>query len=163
MYASLISAGVSQLYDLYKSVTDSSGTSGASFKPPPPDDSSGTSDSSSTGPVNSTSTSGGGLSDALHKLFTDLQSGSASTATSTDATDTVAGDLQSVFKQLKGAGEHGHHKAGPPAGSDSASTSGTKDLSSAANPFGGLAASLLSYSKSQSLGAASSTSTSLTA
>ena len=118
MYASLIAAGVSQLYDLYKGVTGGSTATDTAFKPPPADDSSSPSGTKATGAVNSTGTSGGGLNDALHKLFTDLQSGSS--------TSGVAG-------------------------------------STASNPFGGLAASLLSYSKSQSLGAASTSSTSLTA
>lgn len=170
MYASLVSAGASALYDLYKSATDSTKTSSTSSTTAAfPSTSSGSTsatgstDASTIGAVGSTSTSGSRFSDALQKLFTDLQ---ASTTASTDQTSTVANDLQSLSKGLKSGGNHGHHHGPAPtddsqsASTDSKST-GTTSSSSASNPFQGLASSLVAYTKTQNLGAA--TSTSLTA
>ena len=174
MYASLISAGVSQLSDLYASVTGKSSTSSTS--PTSFDPSSSTSSVSPTSAVNSTSSSGSKFSDALQKLFTDLQasaSGStnASTSGSTDPTSTIAGDLKSLFG-AKGAHGHGHHHGATPAqlpGDDTQTVDGTTSTSgsgssgtSGSNSFQSLASSLLAYAKSQSL-TSSATATSLTA
>jgi len=139
MYASLISAGASQLYDLYKSVT----ASRSSTPDPSPDAS--TPAPASTGAVNGPSGSGASLSSALQKLFVDLQAGTSSTASPADPTSTVANDPQTVSHGLKASGHHhGHHPAGPPAANDGSA------------PSGNLASSLLAYTKSQSLGATSS-------
>lgn len=160
MYASLIGAGVSQLYDLYKSATAKSGGTDTSSTPTTSTDA-----TSATSAVKPTASTGASFSDAVQKLLVDLQAGSATsstapgTAASADPTNTVAGDLQSVFKASgKAHGGHGHHHASaPPASADG--TSPTR----ASNPFQGLASSLLAYAKNQNLGVAATSSTALTA
>ncbi len=176
MYASLVGAGVSKLYDLLQSATSSStSSSDSSFSVP------STSSSSATP---TTSTSSGSLSSDLNQLFLDLQASKgnavagtvASTATSGSAGGTgsvsgVANDLQSVFGDLsKSVGGHGHrhhHSDGNGGGGQSAAaTSGsTTAASGSANgsPFQGLASSLRAYSNSQGLTAGSGSTTSLTA
>jgi hypothetical protein len=169
MYASLIGAGVSQLWDLLRSQTQSSNSStpssGTTATAP---SASGTTPNSGTGRV-------GGLSSDLNTLMLDLQSGgttsSSATASGTaDPTTTVANDLQSVFGDLSKAsaahGHHHHHQAGADAqsaSSGSATTGATGAQQSATDPFQNLAASLLAYTKGQGLAASQSASTSLTA
>lgn len=158
MYASLVTAGASALYDLYKSATSKTGSTDAASSTAS-DQSSATSstDASSIGAVGGTSTSGSKFSDALNKLFTDIQS---STTGGANATSNVADDLQSLSKGLKTAGAHGgRHQHGTASAGDAQSAS--TDGSSSSSPFQGLASSLVAYAKTQSLGA--STSTSLTA
>lgn len=163
MYASLVTAGASALYDLYKSATSKTGSTDAASSTAS-DQSSATSstDASTIGAVGSTSTSGSKFSDALNKLFTDIQSSTTGTA---NATSNVADDLQSLSKGLKTGGAHGghhHHGAAPADDAQSADAqSASTDGSSTSSPFQGLASSLVAYAKTQSLGA--STSTSLTA
>lgn len=154
MYASLVTAGASALYDLYKSATSKTGSTDAASSSTASDQSSAATDAGTIGAAGSTSTSGSKFSDALNKLFTDLQS----SATGATSTSTVAGDLQSLSKGLKTGGAHGgHHHGGAPPATNAQST----DDPSSSSPFQGLASSLVAYAKTQSLGA--STSTSLTA
>lgn len=160
MYASLIGAGVSQLYDLFRSQTPSSAASTPSSGTTPPSPapaSASASTTTGTGRV-------GALSSDLNTLFLDLQSGGA-TATSSSAADpttTVANDLQSVFGDLsKARGAHGHHHHHADADAQSASSGSAN--TGATNPFQSLSASLLAYTKGQGLTASQSASTSLTA
>ena len=170
MYASLIGAGVSQLWDLLRSQTQSSNSSTPSSgtTTPAPAASGATTTTSGTGRV-------GALSSDLNTLMLDLQSGgttsSSATASGTaDPTTTVANDLQSVFGDLsKASAAHGHHhhqQAGADAqnaSSGSATTGATAAQQNATNPFQNLAASLLAYSRGQGVAASQSASTSLTA
>lgn len=129
MYASLISAGASQLYDLYKNVTGSSSNSATntSFDP-------SSSTISSSGASGTTAgRSGSSFSSALQKLFVDLQAGTTAAATSTGPASAIAGDLPSVSKDSRASGAHGH-------------------------PFQGSAPSLLAYAKTHSLTASAPTS-----
>ena len=168
MYASLIGAGVSQLWDLLRSQTQSSNPSTPSSGTTAPAPSSSDTTTSGTGRV-------GALSSDLNTLMLDLQSGgttsSSATASGTaDPTTTVANDLQSVFGDLSKAsaahGHHHHHQAGgdaQSASSGSATTGATAAQQSPTNPFQNLAASLLAYTKGQGLAASQGASTSLTA
>lgn len=165
MYASLIGAGASQLYDLLRSQTKSSDPTTSSSGATP---ASGSTSSTTTG-----TGATGALSSDLNSLLLDLQSGgTTSTATASSAADpttTVANDLQSVFGDLQKAdGAHGHHhhhhaaEADPQSASNSA-TGGTGSQPGTANPFQNLASSLLAYTKGQGLSASQNGSTSLTA
>ena len=169
MYASLIGAGASQLWDLLRSQTQSSNPSTPSSGTTAPAPSSDTTTTTSgTGRV-------GALSSDLNTLMLDLQSGgttsSSATASATaDPTTTVANDLQSVFGDLSKAsaahGHHHHHQAdgdAQSASSGSATTGATAAQQNATNPFQNLAASLLAYTKGQGVAASQSASTSLTA
>lgn len=167
MYASLIGAGVSQLWDLLRSQTQSSDPSTQSSGTTPAAPSASSATTTGTGRV-------AALSSDLNSLLLDLQSGGttppATTASSSaDPTTTVANDLQSVFGDLsKAGGSHGHHHHHADADAQNAShgsaTAGTTGLQqSGTNPFQNLAASLLSYTKGQGLTASQSTSSSLTA
>jgi len=146
MYASLIGAGVSQLWDLLKSQTQSSST--AATQPTETQPSASASTTIGTG-------TSGGLSTDVNHLLLDLQSsrGTSASSSSTDATTNVANDLQSVFKDLGKAvgGGHGHHHQPDTA---TASTGIPASATTAANPFQNLAASLLAYTKSQGVAAA---------
>lgn len=162
MYASLIGAGVSQLFDLYKSATAKSGSTDTSSTPTSASATSAVTAASATSAVKPTASTGASFSDAVQKLLVDLQAGGATSntaAASADPTNTVAGDLQSVFKAGgKAHGGHGHHHASaPPASADATSPT------TASNPFQGLASSLLAYAKNQNLGVAATSSTALTA
>lgn len=173
MYASLIGAGASQLFDLLKSQTQSTTSSFGVADP----SASSTPSTASTG-----KSAGSSFSTDLNQLFVDLQSGSSTSsattpatststgATSTDPTTTVANDLQNVFNDLQKAGAgHGHHhhhdtdgdanSASTPTGS----TSQTATPSSTSNPFQSLASSLRAYANTQGLTSTQTSSTSLTA
>ena len=162
MYASLIGAGVSQLYDLLRSQTQSPDASTPSAGTTP-----------AAGKASGATTTGtgtaGGLSSDLNALLLNLQSGGAtSTSNNADPTATVANNLQSVFGDLQKAGgahghHHRHHADAQSASSGSATTAGTDQPQSATNPFQNLASSLLAYTKGQGLSAGQSASTSLTA
>lgn len=170
MYASLIGAGVSQLWDLLRSQTQSSNSSTPS---------SGTTAAAPSASGTPATTSGtgrvGALSSDLNTLMLDLQSGgttssSAAASGTADPTTTVANDLQSVFGDLSKAsaahGHHHHHQAGGDAQSasgGSATTGATAAQQSATNPFQNLATSLLAYTKGQGLAASQGASTSLMA
>ncbi len=132
MYASLISAGASTLYDLYKSATSSSKSSATSSVDPT---STGTADTDGTSQVKPTG-SGSSFSSAIQKLLVDFQAGTSASGAST----TSASDPHSLSTGLKTGG---HHAA---------------TASSSASPFQNLATSLSAYAKTQNLSASASTS-----
>ena len=148
MYASLITAGASALYDLYKSATSKAGSTDAASSSTASDQSAATT-ASSVSAAGSTSTSGSKFSDALNKLFTDIQASTTGAA----STNTVANDLHGLSKGLNAAGAHGH-RHGPKSVNDGQAAS----VDGSSSPFGGLASSLVAYAKTQSLGASASTS-----
>ena len=152
MYASLVGVGVSALWDLFKSQTQSAG---ATATPASPVESSASAQPAAT----SNPSAVGQLSTDLNKLLLDLQSDSAA-AGGADPVKTVGTDLQSLHGDLsKSVGHHHHrHGAAAPQGAE-----GTDSAQSAANPFQSLASSLLAYTKGQALGATQAASTGLIA
>ncbi len=147
MYASLIGAGISQLYDLFKSQTSAqpnaktSAQSSVAADVETPSSPSASSATTGTGAP-------AGFSTDLNKLLIDLQSGSSATSSGSNATSTVSNDLQSVFKDLgKSVGGGAGHHHGPHL--DKAGAAASSGPSS--NSFQNLAASLLAYSKTQGI------------
>lgn len=154
MYASLIGAGVSQLYDLLQSPTSGS-TSAASSSFPI--SSNANSSTSTTTPVSVSP-----LGANLNQLFVDLQASRSGTQASgsTDPTAAVANDLQSIFGELSKAtgakGHHHHHQ-------DVAGAQQQPGAGGTASPFQSLASSLVAYAKGQSLGTNAASGSTLTA
>ncbi len=110
MYASLISAGASTLFDLVKSATSSSSATAANTAAPAfPDDASTTIPTTTkANPVNAAGDTGSKVSDAVRNLFVDLQAGTDAAA----PTGTVGKDVGALRKAAgagHGSGVHGAH------------------------------------------------------
>lgn len=135
MYASLISAGASTLLDLVKSATSSSSAAAANTAAPAfPDDTAtpSTTPASTVSPVNAAGDTGAKVSDAVHKLFVDLQAGTDATG----GTPPTGTDGRSLRKAVGAAHPHGAHAA-----------------HGHANPLSTVAA----YAKTQALGTSAAT------